>query len=161
MAGRVGPLEHSLRNLANLPAFRFGRLKARRNGGQPAGGDHHAAAAGVLLQLSERVQRNPLDVGQNHRLVLVGPQRQRSLFDPSDLAQHLVVEEVEVEPRFEHGRNDIRPQPIAQLIDRLHVPRGEAGPGVVVGQIQGNVVGRLALTQQAAQTAANRRSRPA
>ena len=129
------------------------RLRCHESGGSlryAAGGNQNAARVHELFQYLQRVERNPLYIGEYHRFVFAGPKRQHAFFDAADLLESLIIEEVKVESGVKHCGDDIRSDPFAQGIEHVHPGGGKACPGIAVRQVKRDVVRRLSLPEQEA-----------
>ena len=127
---------------------RLCRLKSRSDTGNTTSRHEYTAPASECLQFSKRARRDAFHVRQNHHLVPIGPQYQRSFLHATDLIERIIIEEVEIVSSLEDCGHDVGAEMFAQRLDHVHFSGGETGPGVAVRQVEGHVVGGSALPHE-------------
>src|SRR5437660_5494908 len=147
MSRRGQPCEQLYSSIVYLALFCFGCTKPWRELRNIPCGDQGSPIAHKFFELSQRVQRNTLDSGQNDHAIVIGAEHERVLINSSDLSQRIVVKKVKVVSRFQYRGYDVRSNSLAEDFYHVRVAVGEMRPGVVIGKVKGYVVRRLALPE--------------
>ncbi len=144
-------MEEAPGDRAQLDMLSRGGQESRSSGRNAPRRDQGPSGQGKLLQLAVAREGDALDTGKDHRPIAIRAQRQGTLLDPPELGQGLVVEEVEAKTGLQHPGHDVGPEALAQGLDHLDASGCEVRPGVVIGQVDRHVIGRLPLTEDEAE----------
>ena len=88
-----------------------------------------------------------LDAWKDDDTISIRTQHQLAFLDPTNFRQRVIVKKVKVVSRFQYCRDHVWSNSIAQNFNHVRVAIREMRPGVVVGQVKGDVVRGLALPQ--------------
>src|SRR5437660_5086683 len=135
MSRRGQPCEQLYSSIVYLALFCFACTKPWRELRNIPCGDQGSPIAHKFFELSQRVQRNTLDSGQNDHAIVIGAEHERILINSSDLSQRVIVKKVKVVSRFQYRGHDVGSHTVAQDLDHVRVAGGEMRPRVVVRKI--------------------------
>src|SRR5262245_51637495 len=93
-----GALKQAPGERSNLVLFLLGGEQTGSDIGNTARRYQDASIANKLFEFSQRSERYALHAGKQHNTVSVGTESKRVFFDPANLAEGVIVEEVEVIP---------------------------------------------------------------
>ncbi len=146
----AGLKEEPANDAAQLALFGLGCREPRHGFGQAPGGYQDAAGPGESLQRSKRGKRHTLHACQDDDAVGDVAEADGAPVDLAPPGQHLVVKAVEAVAGVEHLAGDVRPKAAKDRRTHRNAAGGELCPGVVIGQVEGDVVCGCALAKQEA-----------
>src|SRR5690242_18941023 len=117
---------------------------------QPARGDKYSAGGRKPTQSAIAVERTASDASKDHDAVAVMSERQGSVTGLADIAQRIVVEEVDVETGAEDPRHEAGAFRVSQGLEQIDAAESELCVRVAGRKINGDIADGASLPQQEA-----------